>query len=261
MATAVSSVEPAKVLLAKDDQIIGHFLKAFHDRMVGLPQVTTASLDFFASPSLSCCTSMTLPSGLSDHDACIDTPDSAIAWADLFVVVLGANSLAKMLHGITDDSFLLKTLRSWDVSKKILLVPFMSKHAWENPMTRKQLSKIRRKWRWIRALEEPIISSSIGCTEEAIRRWPGMDNVVNTIQKQADILTMGHNLVIGQGKSDPTNMCERRPKANLPFEIWSMILEHVQDWELAQALVIHPRDFVSRDRHNLKMYNLYRVGN
>ena len=254
MATAVSSVEPAKVLLAQDDEITGDVLKAFRDRLRGHPQVTTASLECFASPSRSCRTSMTPPSGLSGHDARIDTPDLVIGWADLFVVVLGADTLAKMLHGITDDYFLLKLLRSWDVSKKILLVPFMSKYAWENPMTKKQLSKIRRKWKWIRVLEEPIISSSDGGAEEALTRWPGMEEVVATVRNQAEILTVGHGRAAKQRKTGAT--CDHRPKISLPFEIWSMILEYVQDWELAQALVINPRDFVSRYRYNLKIFDL-----
>lgn len=244
MATVVSSVEPAKVLLAKDDQITADFLEAFRDRLRGHPRLTTASLDCSASPSLSCCTSI-LPPSLLSHDARIDPPDPVIEWADLLVVVLGADTLAKMLHGITDDSFLLKTLRSWDVSKKILLVPFMTKSAWENPMTRKQLSKIRRKWKWIRVLEEPIISSSDGGVEEALTRWPGMGEVILTVRNQAEILTMGHDRVAKQGKTGMTNMYDHRPKANLPFEIWSMILEYVQDWELAQALVSKPCDFLS----------------
>ena len=51
--------------------------------------------------------------------------DELVDWADLLIVTcLTAGSLSKMLQGGT-DSFLLELLRSWDVSKKVLLVPAM----------------------------------------------------------------------------------------------------------------------------------------
>ncbi|KAI9871253.1 MAG: hypothetical protein M1830_003139, partial [Pleopsidium flavum] len=65
-------------------------------------------------------------------------------WADLLVLApVDTNTLAKMLNGMSDN-VLLEVLRGWDVSKKILLVPGMSVPMWENPMTRKQLNKLRR---------------------------------------------------------------------------------------------------------------------
>ncbi|KAG9600487.1 flavoprotein, partial [Aureobasidium melanogenum] len=67
-------------------------------------------------------------------------------WADLLVLApIDANNLAKMLHGDTDN-LVLEILRSWNVSKKIVMVPGMSSLMWENPMTKKQLTKIKRKW-------------------------------------------------------------------------------------------------------------------
>lgn len=64
-------------------------------------------------------------------------------WANLLVLApIDANNLAKMLHGHTDN-LLLEILRSWNVSKKILMVPGMSTLMWENPMTKKQLTKVR----------------------------------------------------------------------------------------------------------------------
>ena len=58
-------------------------------------------------------------------------------WANLLVLApIDANNLAKMLHGHTDN-LLLEILRSWNVSKKILMVPGMSALMWENPMTKK----------------------------------------------------------------------------------------------------------------------------
>jgi len=58
-------------------------------------------------------------------------------WADILVVVpIDANSLARMLHGMTDD-LLLEVVRSWNVTKRILLAPGMSALMWENPMTKR----------------------------------------------------------------------------------------------------------------------------
>ena len=62
-----------------------------------------------------------------------------------------ADGLAKMMAGFA-DTFLLEVLRGWDQGNKILLVPGMSSHMWDNPMTRRQLSKIHRKWSWVRTM-------------------------------------------------------------------------------------------------------------
>ena len=52
-------------------------------------------------------------------------------WADLLVLApIDANNLAKMLHGDTDN-LVLEILRSWNVSKKIVMVPGMSSLMWE----------------------------------------------------------------------------------------------------------------------------------
>ncbi|CAK7214232.1 hypothetical protein SCUCBS95973_002068 [Sporothrix curviconia] len=79
-----------------------------------------------------------------------------VAWADLLVLApIDADSLARMMAGIT-DTLLLEVLRGWDASKRILLVPGMSTHMWENPVTKRQISKLHRKWHWVRVLP-PIL--------------------------------------------------------------------------------------------------------
>lgn len=79
-----------------------------------------------------------------------------VAWADLLVLApIDADNLARMMAGIT-DTLLLEVLRSWDASKRILLVPGMSTHMWENPVTKRQISKLHRKWHWVRVLP-PIL--------------------------------------------------------------------------------------------------------
>ncbi|CAK7270147.1 hypothetical protein SEPCBS57363_003956 [Sporothrix epigloea] len=79
-----------------------------------------------------------------------------VAWADLLVLVpIDADYLARMMSGIS-DTLLLEVLRSWDASKRILLVPGMSTHMWENPVTKRQMSKLHHKWHWVRVLP-PIL--------------------------------------------------------------------------------------------------------
>ena len=82
-------------------------------------------------------------SGMSDSEDVEKEAAELCEWANLLVLApIDANNLAKMLHGHTDN-LLLEILRSWNVSKKILMVPGMSSLMWENPMTKKQLTKIR----------------------------------------------------------------------------------------------------------------------
>ncbi|OCL03982.1 flavo protein, partial [Glonium stellatum] len=139
------------------------------------------------------------------------------SWADLLVLApIDADSLARMLHGMTNNLHL-EILRSWDVSKKILIVPGMSTLMWENPMTKKQLSKIRRKWNWIRVLQpvlwsfEPSTSScntSSGTSTSTSTNtnnnsttsgrkqlpWDGQEGLLESVQTQVDLLTIGRGL-------------------------------------------------------------------
>ena len=102
--------------------------------------------------------------------------DRLVEWTDLLVIAcLSAGSLGRMLQGSTDN-FLLEVLRSWNVSKKILLVPAMTFAMWENPMTRKQINKVRRKWNWIRVLD-PVLWHSLEDPLIAGQNWTGMDDL------------------------------------------------------------------------------------
>ena len=165
--------------------------------------------------------------------------DELIEWGDLLVVAsLRADSLAKMLHGIADN-FLLEVLRSWDVSKKILLVPGMSFAMWENPMTKKQLSKVRRKWNWIRILEPLLWNSKEGYQDKTPRKWTAMEDLVQTLQNQADLMTLGQDQESTTTTTQQVATAACGNQITLPIEIWSMIFEHVGDWEVATALGIY----------------------
>ena len=164
------------------------------------------------------------------------SPIEIIAWPDLLLVsCMQADTLAKMLLGITDTP-LLETLRSWDVSKKVAIIPAMSRQMWENPMTRKQLSKIRRKWTWIRVLE-PLTWDVKERPSDAV--WSGMQECVEALKNQIDLLLLGHDHVPTGGGTSNTLTTAMNKNVRLPLEIWSIILQFTDDWELAKTLDIY----------------------
>ena len=164
--------------------------------------------------------------------------DELVEWTDLLVIAcLSAGSLSTMLQGGTDH-FLLEVLRSWDVSKKILLIPGMTFAMWENPMTRKQINKIRRKWNWVRVLE-PVLWHGIDDPRIAGQNWAGMDDLVQEVQNQADLISIGHDLEPVSRSLQHSPIHAHSSQVRLPLEIWSLILEHVGDWEVAKSLGIY----------------------
>ncbi|MCJ1450799.1 hypothetical protein MMC28_001133 [Mycoblastus sanguinarius] len=164
--------------------------------------------------------------------------DELVEWADLLVVAcLGAGSLSKMLQGDT-DGFLLEVLRSWDVSKKILLVPSMSFAMWENPMTRKQITKIRRKWNWIHVFE-PVLWHGRDNSLNVSRNWTGMEELIQGIHNQADLISIGHDLEMTPNNLQQSSQAAVPCQAKLPPEIWSLVLEFVGDWEVATSLGVY----------------------
>ncbi|KFH41201.1 hypothetical protein ACRE_080880 [Hapsidospora chrysogenum ATCC 11550] len=176
-----------------------------------------------------------------------------VQWADLMVCVpLDADGIAKMLAGVA-DTFLGEVLRGWDTSKSIVLVPGMSTHMWSNPMTKRQLSKIHRKWNWIRVIS-PIIWHYEGAPNpKRMPNWNGFMEVLAIIKNQADLLGLGRDVEIATGMAivPDSNV---KVKSKLPPEIWTIILDYCGDWELAKALgmytnlpmpahwALHPRD-------------------
>ncbi|TVY64216.1 Uncharacterized protein LSUE1_G010071 [Lachnellula suecica] len=160
-------------------------------------------------------------------------------WADMLVLApIDADTFAKMLHGIT-DSFLLEILRGWDASKKILLVPGMTTSMWENPMTKKQLSKVRRKWQWVRVLQ-PILwhYENEGTPSKCFVSWDGFSELIDVIKNQAELLTIGHDVDIATSAAAHSRYNTKTDKL-LPPELWSTIFEYVGDWEIAKALEVY----------------------
>ena len=165
------------------------------------------------------------------------TSDQLVEWADLLVVAcLGAGSLGKMLQGDT-DGFLLEVLRSWDVSKKVILVPSMTVAMWENPMTKKQMNKIRRRWNWIRVLE-PVLWHGRDLAS-AFDDWPAIEELIQGVQNQVDLISIGHDMETVPSNFHQMAIDPHLNQAKLPSEIWSLILEFVGDWEIAKSLGVY----------------------
>ncbi|KAF2250249.1 flavo protein [Trematosphaeria pertusa] len=170
-----------------------------------------------------------------------DYTDTKVAeycsWADLLVLApLDAENIARMLHGFTSNLHL-KILRSWDVSKKILLIPAMSTLVWENPMSKKQISKIRRKWNWIRVL--PPYLWTFDHMGRKYQPWEGHKAFNESIQTQVDLMAVGDRTIALPVAHMPTLTPTKSKGPRLPPELWSIILEFTEDWELATILNVH----------------------
>lgn len=158
-------------------------------------------------------------------------------WADLLVLApLNAENIARMLHGFT-SSLHLQILRSWNVSKKVMLIPAMSTLMWENPVSKKQISKIRRKWNWIRVL--PPFLWSFDQAGRKYLHWEGHKAFNESMQTQIDLMAIGDRTIALPTAHMPTLTPTKSKGPRLPPELWSIILEFTQDWELATTLNVH----------------------
>ncbi|KAK3069484.1 hypothetical protein LTR53_012145 [Teratosphaeriaceae sp. CCFEE 6253] len=174
-------------------------------------------------------------------------------WAHLLVLgPIDANTIAKMLHGHTDN-LLLEVIRSWNVSKKVLLMAGMSNPVWENPMTKKQLTKIRRKWNWIQVLPPVLWSFQDG--KKKLDTWVApTEELVDAVKNQLDLKNIGQDIQVSPSARTSIAASRKgvadRPNCMLPPELWTMIFDFTNDWELAQTLHIYtnllpPTDWTS----------------
>jgi hypothetical protein len=174
----------------------------------------------------------------SDIESCQQEASKLVAWADLLVLApIDADTLAKMMCGIS-DTLLLEVLRSWDASKRILMIPGMSTQMWENPVTKRQMSKLHRKWGWIRVMPPILWHYDKSSHPKRIVEWEGFNELVGIIKNQADFLKLGHDMEISAQPGTPPAL-RSRARSTLPPEIWSMILQRTNDWELASCLGIY----------------------
>ncbi|KAK5166825.1 uncharacterized protein LTR77_007554 [Saxophila tyrrhenica] len=158
-------------------------------------------------------------------------------WADILVLApIDANNLAKMLHGHTDN-LLLEILRSWNVSKKVLLVPGMSALMWENPMTKKQLTKIRRKWNWVQVLQ-PMLWKFVD-DEKKMKSHDATEELVDAVRNQVDLMNIGQDMEVSPTQRPSLATSGKKTDNTLPPELWTMIFDFTGDWELAQTMHVY----------------------
>ncbi|KIV80556.1 hypothetical protein PV11_08049 [Exophiala sideris] len=172
-------------------------------------------------------------------------------WADLMFIVLDAGMISMMLSGFTTD-VVLHTLRCWDVSKRIALLPEMSVDQWNHPLWKKQLSKLERKWDWVHVLHPALWDYAqdphnhtqpgpdpLGEDLELEWEWSGPEEIIEAIDSEAQTIfrSMHSKLSSAIPRLSPMNPACSKPR--LPAEIWTIILDALGDWELATALGIY----------------------
>ena len=170
-------------------------------------------------------------------------------WADFLFVVVDAGMMALMLAGFTTD-VMLHALRCWDTSKRIFLLPEMSVDEWEHPLRKKQLSELEDRWDWVTVLA-PAIWDSAGtkfvqgvdeCPDvemEQIWTWDGSAEIIETIHSETQTLLRRPGNPASANAGYDTSQTVVSTKPRLPMEIWTTILDHLGDWELATALGIY----------------------
>ncbi|KAI1630045.1 phosphopantothenoylcysteine decarboxylase [Exophiala viscosa] len=105
-------------------------------------------------------------------------------WAHVMLVApLSANTLAKMVNGIS-DGLLLSVVRAWDTTglvdmkkKRILVAPAMNTAMWRHPITKKQIKVLEQDWGscddgWItvlRPMEKELACGDVG--DGAMMDW------------------------------------------------------------------------------------------
>lgn len=168
------------------------------------------------------------------------------AWADMMFLVGDAGMVSLMLAGLTSD-VILHALRCWDDSKQILLLPELSKEQLKSRIWRRQMSKLQRKWEWIRVLDpavwtwqkpEEITDEWIDTdTEfEVAWEWDGLSELLEALHSEAQMV-----LRKTRGSHPAKNYSDRKGqnKSALPPEIWTHVFDFLADWEVATALNIY----------------------
>ncbi|KIV78919.1 hypothetical protein, variant [Exophiala sideris] len=105
-------------------------------------------------------------------------------WAHVMLVApLSANTLAKMVNGIS-DGLLLSVVRAWDTTglvdmrkKRIFVAPAMNTAMWRHPITKKQIKVLEQDWGsgdggWItvlRPMEKELACGDVG--DGAMMDW------------------------------------------------------------------------------------------
>ncbi|KIX05758.1 uncharacterized protein Z518_03730 [Rhinocladiella mackenziei CBS 650.93] len=175
-------------------------------------------------------------------------------WADLMFIVMDAGMISLMLSGFTTD-VILHVLRCWDVSKRIALLPELSVDQWKHPTWKKQLSKLQRKWDWVHVLSPalwdyardphshirpgPTPPSGEDADLDIEWQWDGPNEIFEAIESEAQTILRSAHPKLHSSIPHLSPVCSASSKPCLPPEVWTIILDHLGDWELATALGIY----------------------
>lgn len=179
-------------------------------------------------------------------------------WADVMFLVADAGLVSMMLCGFTTD-VILHALRCWDMSKKILMLPEMSSAELQSPIWRRQKGKLQRKWDWIQVLEPATFdfvmpddtlahASTFDDTPDIQWTWDGPAELLEALQSETQMVLRKARAI-----SMASINARREPasKSALPPEIWTIIFDQLNDWELATALNIYTHIPVPAKWHGL----------
>lgn len=164
-------------------------------------------------------------------------------WADILLVQADPTCLTQLLKGQATDT-LSTVVRSWDASKRIILLPDFPSGAWKNPVTARQLKKLKRDFPWVQLLRPALwdVNGDITIAPRRSYDCEGAQAVRDAVMTEA-VFTLAEGHTAPSSKhieaTKPSRAAKTEPKHSLPPEIWTIIFEHIGDWELATALGIY----------------------
>lgn len=161
-------------------------------------------------------------------------------WADLLIMVADAGTIAMTLGGHTSD-VILHTLRCWDISKRIIMLPEMTLAQMHHPIWRRQRTKIQRRWDWVRLLDPVTVEmdysdDDLGQIPTQRWTWDGLQELDQALQGELQVVRKKARAI------STTPILSKRGSgigSALPAEMWTLIFDHLDDWELATALGIY----------------------
>lgn len=111
-------------------------------------------------------------------------------WADILFVEMDAGTVSAMLAGLAHNT-ILSVLRSWNVSKKVVILPKLSTDQWRNPMWKRQMIEIQSKWTWIQVLRPALWNiadegrGAVNKVVDFIWDWEGPGEAIKAIHAEA----------------------------------------------------------------------------
>ncbi len=174
-------------------------------------------------------------------------------WADVLILLADANVASCMLSGYA-NSTIQHILRSWDTTKRIVMLPEMTTDQWKHPIWKRQERKLQRKWEWVQVLRPALwdfaqydhldLKAGVG-SGEVVWDWDGPEELLEAVQNESQTLMQNesydalNHLSAQSSHHSVANGPQPKAKPSLPSEIWTLILDFHGDWELAAALHIY----------------------